>query len=168
MDLLLTTVKVMGLLFSGLFGLLGTVHDFREADGKYTRWGKVAIGGILVSVLLAVVAQLMEAYLNQLSAKRAALQALDATEKLESIVNELTRSLHPIDSVSAFVAELQVPVVQGDALGRILAPREHEAVGGVLVVLVRVAIGQCRGAFAYDERAPGPSDIRVAREIAAA
>ncbi|WP_457978662.1 hypothetical protein L0Y47_24300 [Ectopseudomonas composti] len=117
MEQILLSLKVLGLLSSGVFGLLGTIHDFRDHNKRFTKWGKISIAGISLSIFLAVAAQLVESYRSQESAEQAALQALESTKRLESIIFELNRTLQPIESISVFVAELEVPLNEPSLLG---------------------------------------------------
>lgn len=52
MDYLLTIVKFTSLILAAAFAILGTVTDYK-VDGKVTKWGRVAIIGVVVSGLLS-------------------------------------------------------------------------------------------------------------------
>jgi hypothetical protein len=110
MESVLLILKLLGVIFTAVFGILGTVHDFREQDGKLTKWGKASVVGTVASVLLAVSAQFIENYLQGISGRKAALQTLESTQRLEKIIYELNRTIQPIESISVFVADLGLPM----------------------------------------------------------
>ena len=110
MDSLLFILKLLGVVSTAVFGILGTVHDFRSPDGKLTKWGKASVVGTIASVLLAVSAQFIENHLQAKSARKAAEDALESTRRLERIIYELNRTMQPIESISVFVADLGLPL----------------------------------------------------------
>ncbi len=110
MHALLFTLKLAGVTLSALFGVIGTMHEFRDKNAQLTRWGRAAIGGILVAASLAIAAQFIEDRLKDVSAREAAIQTLESTKRLEVIVHQLDRTLQPLDSVSLFLPELEIPM----------------------------------------------------------
>ena len=74
-------VKVAGILFAGVFGLLGTIHDYRDDQNKLTKWGKFSISGIGISITLAVGAEILQGHINEAPSKQATHEALAETRK---------------------------------------------------------------------------------------
>ena len=110
MEKLLLILKLLGVVSTAAFGILGILHDFRGGDGKLTKWGKASVIGALASLFLAGSAQLLENYLQARSARSTAEQSLQSTQRLERILSELNRTMQPIESVSVFVHDLGVPM----------------------------------------------------------
>lgn len=51
----LLILKLLGLIASGTFGIIGTMHEFRDSQTKrLTQWGKVAVIGTVISALVAI------------------------------------------------------------------------------------------------------------------
>ena len=103
-------VKVAGILFAGVFGLLGTIHDYRDDQNKLTKWGKFSISGIGISITLAVGAEILQGHINEAPSKQATHEALAETRKLDKIIDELGRILQPIESVSLYVGSIKLPM----------------------------------------------------------
>jgi hypothetical protein len=110
MESLLLILKLLGVVFTAAFGIIGTMQEFRSQSGKLTKWGKAAVVGALVSLFVAVSAQFVDNHLQKIAAQKAAAQALDSTQRTEKIVSELNRTMQPIESISVFVADLGVPM----------------------------------------------------------
>jgi len=47
-------LKAVSMLASGVFGLIGVLTNSRDKDGRMTKWGKIIIVGILLSVTLSL------------------------------------------------------------------------------------------------------------------
>lgn len=103
-------LKITGILLSVVFGVLGTIHEFRLKNGKLTKWGKFSIIGAITSGAVAISAQLIEEDEKQQSTKMAAEQALASTQRLEVIVHDLSRVLQPLDLRRIFIHRLSVPL----------------------------------------------------------
>jgi predicted outer membrane lipoprotein len=59
---LINIVKVLGTLLACAFGLLGLLTEFRDSGTKnITRWGRIALIGIVLSAAVALVSQILEA-----------------------------------------------------------------------------------------------------------
>src|SRR4051812_22675650 len=60
-DVVLEVVKVCGLTFTGLFGVLALVVEYKDKEAKkITLWGKVAVVGVVASSLIAIVSYGLE------------------------------------------------------------------------------------------------------------
>ena len=48
-------VKLISLVLAAAFAILGTLTSYKNDDGNVTRWGRLAIIGVIVSGLLSAV-----------------------------------------------------------------------------------------------------------------
>ena len=71
MDVWMSLLKIVSLLVAGSFGILGLTTEFKDEKRKITKWGKFALGGILISTLLAVGLYGLEAANAKAAAQRA-------------------------------------------------------------------------------------------------
>jgi hypothetical protein len=89
----LNILKLLGLVLTGAFGILGLLTEFRDdKTKKITKWGKVALFGIFLSTALSFVSQVLEA-------RKSAKQAQDQLARSNEILNNLNRSLNPLTNV---------------------------------------------------------------------
>ena len=111
MDTVLFTLKLAGLAIAGCLGVFGTIHDYRDkVSGRLTRWGRLAIAALVVSVSVAIVAQVVEGLVKEKSTKEAAIQAAASATRSEQVVLELARVLQPLEFKSLHISELRVPL----------------------------------------------------------
>jgi len=102
MELILVCLKVLGVLISGVFGLLGAVVKIRDDQGVFSSRGKIFIAGSILGFLMAVISQIIEGHVQHEAAKKTEQEALQATIRLERINRELNRSLQPITSFEVY------------------------------------------------------------------
>lgn len=108
MELALVLLKVLGVLISGVFGVLGTVVRIRDRAGDLTNKGKTFIAGSVAGLLLAVVSQIFESYTQREAQQAAAAESLESTRRLELIVTELNRTLQPISPLEVYISGSKV------------------------------------------------------------
>lgn len=109
MSLLIAFMKIAGTALSGVFGVIGTIHDFKNKKGEVTRWGKLAISGLSISVVCAISAQTWETWDKKRKAEAAAIETLESTRRIERLLSEVDRAIRPIETVEIFVSDLFVP-----------------------------------------------------------
>lgn len=104
MEKLLIFFKFMSVALSLGSGILGTITSFKKKvqtnDGEKERitvWGWTAVGGLVLAAIVGVAAHVTESYLQQQGAREAAEAALEATRKIEMIISNINRSLHPLE-----------------------------------------------------------------------
>jgi hypothetical protein len=100
MDIALTILKLAGLVLAGAFGALGLLKDFRDDKTKVlTKWGKIALYGILASTALAFIAQVLDSAKSVHDAKESEKRAQDQIARSNEILTDLNRSLNPLINV---------------------------------------------------------------------
>jgi hypothetical protein len=93
-EIALAVLQVLGVVLTGIFGLLGLLTKYRNDVGRITKWGRIALVGIVVSTLVAVSSQALEAV-------RKARESRAAAERTERIISEVARAVHPLTSIEA-------------------------------------------------------------------
>jgi hypothetical protein len=88
----LSVLKLAAILVAGILGAASIPTDYKDEQGKLTRWGKFALGGIIVSTLIAVAAQTIETRLD--NQKRAE----DAAD-ISSLLREIRRAVYPLQNM---------------------------------------------------------------------
>jgi len=74
-DLLIAIANFLTIWLAGRFGILGLLTKFRERNGKITKWGRTAVIGMIVSIMVTVISQ-------ELDFRRQAKEQHEANEKL--------------------------------------------------------------------------------------
>jgi hypothetical protein len=114
LDVMLVLLKCLSILSAAVFGILGLLHDFKDRDGRITKWGGWSLFGVILS---AMVAGAIEAFAfvkasedNTAQAKHREdlLHRIDTTTtKSEQVLHEVSRAVYPIEDLKiSFVAEL--------------------------------------------------------------
>ena len=86
MDLLYSLLKIISMIATGVFGALGLLTKYRNDHGKITRWGKVALGGILISSGISLGLYILETSRAKAAAIKAQDEAKATAQKLETIL----------------------------------------------------------------------------------
>ncbi len=92
MELVYSLLKVLSLLATGTFGVLALLTKFKDDQGKLTRWGKIAIGGILISSGISLVLYTLEASKAKAAAIKSTAEAEQTKQRLEIIVANATET----------------------------------------------------------------------------
>jgi hypothetical protein len=94
---LVSAWKATSIVFTGAFGILGLLRDFRDrTTNKVTVWGRISLAGILVSTALGVAAQLKETSDQEHTRLQTANQALALAKNTDKAVKDIQRSLSPL------------------------------------------------------------------------
>ncbi len=83
--------KVMSMLVAGSFGILGLATDYKDAQRKITKWGKIALGGILFSTILAMGLYGLEASKAKAAARKAEAEAKTREAEAKGFSDSLQR-----------------------------------------------------------------------------
>ncbi|MBC7863811.1 MAG: hypothetical protein IAF38_12625 [Bacteroidia bacterium] len=91
---------------------MGTIFDFKNKNGSFTKWGKLAFFGIPISIFFAGLSEFLTYYSDQETAKEASIQARESSYKVEKIIVDLNRTLQPLKTCSVFILDLEVPLYE--------------------------------------------------------
>lgn len=83
METIISAIKIISMLATGAFGVLGLITNYKDESGKITKWGKVALSGVVLSAVLSL-------FLYGLEASRAKVAAKEAQDKAEATTRVLT------------------------------------------------------------------------------
>lgn len=110
-------LKIISMLIAGLFGILGLATEYKDENRKITPWGKVALGGILLSTLLSFALHYREAAIAKEAAKAAERDATKREREAQVFANSLESLLGKAqDGLQAQHEALnQLETVRGDA-----------------------------------------------------
>jgi len=86
MDVFYSFLKVSSMIATGLFAALGLLTKYKNEQGQITRWGKVALGGILLSSSTSLVLYGLETSRANAGAKKAKADAEATSQQLTAIL----------------------------------------------------------------------------------
>jgi hypothetical protein len=107
-EILLVAFKIVGILMSGVLGVLSSVLKIRDASGQLTTKGKVFIAGSVAGLCIALISQILETYIQRQSQAVSQSESLESARKLQKIMFDLNRSLQPLGKFSVFVYKADV------------------------------------------------------------
>jgi hypothetical protein len=91
---MLTVIKFLAIASSSTFGVIGIIHDFKDKEtGKITKWGLVAIYGVLFSGITAGVIQLIEHQKSIDESKKANITLSENIERQKKIISDSQEAL---------------------------------------------------------------------------
>ncbi len=100
MDFIITALKLIAVTLTGAFGALGLLTDYRNEETKeITHYGKIALYGIIISTVVALSTQALEFWGEKDKAIKAAIEAKEASERMEITLNNINRLLQPLGKV---------------------------------------------------------------------
>ncbi len=103
LDTLLLALKLISSLLAGIFGAIGTMHDYKDSSGSITKWGRIALFGIVISSAVTITTQVIEEAINQKSAAEASAriekQIQNQQELLVSVNEQSIRSNKVLGSI---------------------------------------------------------------------
>lgn len=88
MDTWISFIRITLALATGLFGALGLLTKYRDDSGKITKWGRIALGGILLSSSFSVILYALEASKSKAAADKARAEANATAQLLKNILTE--------------------------------------------------------------------------------
>lgn len=89
----LVALRILSVAVSGVFASLALVTDYKDHETKrMTKWGRVALWGVVVSIALSIGSLLMEATQNSQRDRSAAADARAAADTLSGIITMARRT----------------------------------------------------------------------------
>lgn len=86
MDTWFSLLKITSIIAAGLFGALGLLTNHKDETGKVTRWGRIALGGILLSSSISVILYALETSKAKAAADKAKAEANATAQLLQNIL----------------------------------------------------------------------------------
>lgn len=108
MEILLVIFKIVGILMSGILGVLSSVLKIKDASGQLTTKGKVFIAGSVAGLCIALISQILETYTQRQVQAVSQAESLESARKLQQIMADLNRSLQPLGKFSVFIFQAHV------------------------------------------------------------
>lgn len=96
MDFWYGFLKVISMLATGLFGALGLLTKYRDDGGKITRWGKTALGGIVLSSAISMILYTLETSRSKAASDEARRKADATTASLQEIIGTAQRTANDL------------------------------------------------------------------------
>ena len=88
-----SVLKVISLMATGFFGIIGVFTKYKHDNGKVTVWGKIAVVGVLLSTFLSLALYGLESVKATKGAVEAKYQYEETTKKLDVALSDSNRLL---------------------------------------------------------------------------
>src|SRR5262245_11550573 len=95
MDFWINALKVVSIVAAGIFGTLGLLTKYKDGD-RITRWGKIALGGIVFSSMLSLALQLLQTSKETAQQQQAAIKSAQEARKAEEAAMATSKQLQDI------------------------------------------------------------------------
>ena len=93
----LTALKLIATGLGGVFGVFALVVDYKDDEGKITKWGRIALIGVVASALVSGAIQSLEYVSADLNGRAAAEKTVEQLRRTEQVLTQLERVAHPLD-----------------------------------------------------------------------
>jgi hypothetical protein len=87
MDLLYSILKITSMIATGVFGALGLLTKYKDDKGTITRWGRIALAGILLSSGFSLGLYILETSKAKAAAEKAKTEAEATSQVLKNILS---------------------------------------------------------------------------------
>lgn len=111
MALLITLLKLVSTTLAGAFGVLALLVDYKDKSGKVSKWGKIALRGVIVSAIVSFSTQIAEHMNAEISAQAASIKSkkqLERSNKILTHLVELERASQPLEKPKLTIV-LKIP-----------------------------------------------------------
>lgn len=134
---MIAILKFLTILATALFGMFGSLVDFRDKSGKITRNGWIGLTGVIVAGISAGVLQVY----SDLTEEKSTLTIL---EQNSALLTEVSRTVYPLpgltvsyflrpdwdsDGFKQYFAEFERESVSGQKFGNVTLPPQETAFG---------------------------------------
>ncbi len=105
---LVAILKFVSVVLTGTFGVFGALYNFKDKDGKITKWGRRNLCALVACLLIAVVSFVFE----QAVLKRKAQESAAKAQKLLSTATAILDPLNRIEVSFIYSLPLSLPVLK--------------------------------------------------------
>jgi hypothetical protein len=99
-EIALIVLKFAALITGGIFAAIGLLTDYRDKEGKVTKWGKIALFGIVLSTVIGAGTQAVETYRDREAGLKNDAANRKSEEQTQKVLGELRRAIYPLRSVA--------------------------------------------------------------------
>lgn len=96
----LIALKFAALITGGIFAAVGLLTDYRDKHGKVTRWGRIALFGIVLSTVIGAGTQAVESYRDQETALANDAANRKSEEQTRNMLGQIKRAIYPLRSIA--------------------------------------------------------------------
>jgi hypothetical protein len=160
-------LKAASMIATGAFGVIGVLTNYKNKDGRVTKWGKIAITGICFSATLSLVLYNLEARKAKKGADEAKQQYEETKEKLDIALTSSERLIKmqqtSLDRSLALESKLQETAKNLEAINsssRSMSAKQAALLKAQRITEHRLRLGQLRSTLPLE-----PLTIYFEREI---
>ena len=99
-EVALIMLKFAALVVGGVFASIGLLTNYRHEDGTVSKWGKVALFGIVLSTIIGATTQGVESYRQRKIALANDAANRESQKQSREMLAEIRRAVYPLGSIS--------------------------------------------------------------------
>lgn len=115
-EITLIALKFAALIVGGVFAAIGLLTNYRNEDKTVSKWGKIALFGIVLSTIIGAGTQAVESYRNRAAAlandaanRKSEEQSRKSEEQTRNVLAQLKRALYPLRGIALHSLRISYP-----------------------------------------------------------
>jgi hypothetical protein len=99
-EISLIALKFAALVVGGIFAAIGLLTDYRHEDGRVSKWGKIALFGIILSTIIAAGTQAVESYRDRQTTLANDAANRKSEKQTQDILRQVRRAIYPLHNLA--------------------------------------------------------------------
>lgn len=99
-EIALIVLKFAALITGGIFAAIGLLTNYRHEDGTVSKWGKIALFGIVLSTIIGAGTQAVETYRDRDAALKNDAANRKSEEQTRKLLGEIKRAVYPLRDIA--------------------------------------------------------------------
>lgn len=141
-DATLAALKFLAILLTGILGAIGLLVEYKDKEGRRTKWGTWALIGVITTSMVAAFIQGVEVYKQNREAKAAESRTREQESYQNQSLSEIRRAVYPLELPRDMyvTAEAVIPITDegmayyhrrlSDALPKLIQKARESEEGG--------------------------------------
>src|SRR5437773_4845620 len=96
-DAILAALKFVAILLTGILGAIGLLVEYRDKEGRRTKWGTRALIGVISTSMVAAFIQGVEVYKQKRESKVAEARTREQENYQNQSLSEIRRAVYPLE-----------------------------------------------------------------------
>lgn len=108
-EITLIALKFAALIVGGVFAAVGLLTNYRHEDGTVSKWGKIALFGIILSTIIGAGSQAIESYRDRMAVLANDAANRKSEEQTQVVLGQIRRAIYPLRDIILEKAIIDYP-----------------------------------------------------------
>jgi hypothetical protein len=99
-EITLIVLKFAALITGGIFAAIGLLTDYRDKNGVVTKWGRIALFGIVLSTIIGAGTQAIESYRDRDAGLKNDAANRKSEEQTQHLLAQVRRAIYPLRDIA--------------------------------------------------------------------